>query len=132
VARAYRARKGGQFPVLLSPTQLSCADGELCLFISSAAAPIIRRQDEVRLDLAASKVHFLLWHFIQGSIMIPETRIALHRACGMCERHISVSSPSKSPERERASSNADVATVSDALAKIHGTVDISEGGQPDA
>jgi hypothetical protein len=99
--------------------------------ISSPAAPIIRRQDEVRLDLAASKVYFLLWPFIQGRIMIPETRIALRRACGMCERHISVSSPSKSPERERASSNADAATVSAARAKIHGTVDRSEGGRPD-
>jgi hypothetical protein len=31
-----------------------------------------------------------------------------------------------------APSDADLATVSDALAKIHGTVDTSEGGQPDA
>ena len=30
---------------------------------------------------------YYLWSFIQGSIMIPETRWQLRRAWGMCERH---------------------------------------------
>jgi hypothetical protein len=36
--------------------------------------------------LSAGEVHFLWW-FIQGSIMVPETRWRLRRAWGMCERH---------------------------------------------
>jgi hypothetical protein len=36
--------------------------------------------------LSDGEIHFLYW-FIQGSIMIPETRHALHRAWGLCERH---------------------------------------------
>lgn len=32
------------------------------------------------------EIHFLYW-FIQGSIMIPETRWRLRRAWGLCERH---------------------------------------------
>jgi len=36
--------------------------------------------------LSDGEVHFL-WSFIQGSIMIPETRRALRRAWGMCQRH---------------------------------------------
>lgn len=33
-----------------------------------------------------AEIHFLYW-FIQGSIMIPETRWRLRRAWGMCDRH---------------------------------------------
>jgi hypothetical protein len=36
--------------------------------------------------LSVGEVHFL-WHFIQGSIMVPATRWRLRRAWGMCERH---------------------------------------------
>jgi hypothetical protein len=36
--------------------------------------------------LSDGEIHFLYW-FIQGSIMIPETRHALRRAWGFCERH---------------------------------------------
>jgi hypothetical protein len=32
------------------------------------------------------EVHFL-WFFIQGSIMVPDTRARLRRAWGMCQRH---------------------------------------------
>ncbi|OGO42193.1 MAG: hypothetical protein A2Z04_06485 [Chloroflexi bacterium RBG_16_57_9] len=32
------------------------------------------------------EIHFL-WHFIQGSIMIPSTRWSLRRNWGMCDRH---------------------------------------------
>ncbi len=39
-----------------------------------------------RLALSPTEIHFL-WYFIQGSVMIPETRIRLHRAWGMCARH---------------------------------------------
>ncbi len=38
------------------------------------------------LELSAGEIHFL-WHFIQGSIMIPETRASLRRAWGLCARH---------------------------------------------
>ncbi len=38
------------------------------------------------LDLSGDEVHFL-WTFIQGSIMIPETRATLRRHWGMCGRH---------------------------------------------
>jgi hypothetical protein len=36
--------------------------------------------------LSEGEIHFL-WSFIQGSIMIPETRRSLRRAWGMCQRH---------------------------------------------
>lgn len=36
--------------------------------------------------LSAGEVYFL-WHFIQGSIMVPDTRFRLRRAWGMCARH---------------------------------------------
>jgi hypothetical protein len=36
--------------------------------------------------LSDGEVHYL-WHFIQGAIMVPETRIRLRRAWGMCPRH---------------------------------------------
>jgi hypothetical protein len=36
--------------------------------------------------LSDGEIHFLYW-FIQGSIMIPETRRALRRGWGFCERH---------------------------------------------
>jgi hypothetical protein len=37
-------------------------------------------------QLSEGEIHFLYW-FIQGSIMIPETRWRLRRAWGLCERH---------------------------------------------
>lgn len=37
-------------------------------------------------ELSDGEIHFLYW-FIQGSIMVPETRWRLRRAWGMCERH---------------------------------------------
>lgn len=37
-------------------------------------------------QLSAGEVYFL-WHFIQGSIMIPDTRRRLRRAWGLCARH---------------------------------------------
>lgn len=36
--------------------------------------------------LSDGEVHFLWW-FIQGSIMVPETRWRLRRAWGLCDRH---------------------------------------------
>lgn len=38
------------------------------------------------LRFSDGEIHYL-WHFIQGSIMVPDTRIRLRRAWGMCERH---------------------------------------------
>ena len=38
------------------------------------------------LRLSDGEIHFLYW-FIQGSIMVPETRWRLRKAWGMCERH---------------------------------------------
>jgi len=38
------------------------------------------------IKLSDGEIHFL-WHFIQGSIMIPETRWSLRRNWGMCDRH---------------------------------------------
>jgi hypothetical protein len=37
-------------------------------------------------QLSEGEIHFHYW-FIQGSIMIPETRCRLRRAWGLCERH---------------------------------------------
>jgi len=42
-----------------------------------------RRED---LRPSPGEVHFL-WFFIQGSIMVPDTRAQLRRAWGMCRRH---------------------------------------------
>jgi hypothetical protein len=39
-----------------------------------------------RLRPSDGEAHFL-WHFMQGSIMVPETRRRLRRAWGMCARH---------------------------------------------
>lgn len=47
---------------------------------------LVSHAPEQDLDLSPGEIHFL-WHFIQGSIMVPETRAALHRAWGMCARH---------------------------------------------
>jgi hypothetical protein len=44
----------------------------------------IRSRAEFR--LSPGEIHYLYWH-IQGSIMEPETRQALRKAWGFCERH---------------------------------------------
>lgn len=36
--------------------------------------------------LSAGEMHHFYW-FIQGSIMVPDTRASLHRSWGFCERH---------------------------------------------
>jgi hypothetical protein len=38
------------------------------------------------LRFSDGEIHFL-WHFIQGSIMIPDTRRSLRRSWGLCDRH---------------------------------------------
>ena len=37
-------------------------------------------------QLSNGEVHFL-WHFVDGAIMESDTRVRLHRAWGMCDRH---------------------------------------------
>ena len=41
---------------------------------------------EAAFQLSPGEIHYLYWH-IQGSIMEPETRQALRKAWGFCERH---------------------------------------------
>jgi hypothetical protein len=43
-------------------------------------------RDHWHLAITNSEINFV-WSFIQGSIMIPETRNALLRAFGFCDRH---------------------------------------------
>jgi hypothetical protein len=52
------------------------------------AEPLDRRSNppSEEWQLSDGEVHFM-WCFIQGSIMIPETRWALRRAWGLCARH---------------------------------------------
>jgi len=50
---------------------------------SSAGLPVSSNADLYASD---GEIHYL-WSYIQGSIMIPETRWQLRRAWGMCERH---------------------------------------------
>jgi hypothetical protein len=47
---------------------------------------VIDAEESRRLAITDGEIHFLWW-FIQGSIMTPETRKALLRAYGFCERH---------------------------------------------
>jgi hypothetical protein len=54
--------------------------------LSAPPLAVARTSNGLRLGLATGEVHFL-WHFIQGSVMNPETRTSLRRAWGMCERH---------------------------------------------
>ena len=53
----------------------------------SLSLPAVQRwNDIIHLPLSAGELHFL-WAFMDGSIMIPETRQRLRRAWGMCARH---------------------------------------------